>query len=75
MVAEESLVNTPEIVGIIRIGMAILLTVVAGEHAHLVQQVNGGQWRDEVSTDDDDRQMTWQSVQQVMAYGFFARSY
>ena len=36
MVAEESLVNAPEVVGIIGIGVTILLTKVRGKYAHLV---------------------------------------
>ena len=41
MVAEESLVNAPEVVGIVGIGMTILLTEVASEHAHFVEQIDG----------------------------------
>ena len=74
MVAEEALVNAPEVVGIVGVGMTILLAEVAGKNAHFVEQVDGAQWRVDVSTDDDDGQMTWQSVQQVTAYIFFTRS-
>ena len=73
-VAEGSFTETAQVVGIVGVGMTVLLAEVAGEHTHLVQQVNGSQWRVDVSTDDDDGQMTWQSVKQVTAYGFFARS-
>ena len=53
MITEESLVNTAQVVGIVGVGMTILLAEVAGEHAHLVQQVNGTQWRVDVSTDEN----------------------
>ncbi len=74
MVSKHSFVKSTEVVWVIRVGDTISLAKVTGEHAHLVQQVDGTQWRVDVSTDDDDGQMTWQSVKQVTAYGFFARS-
>lgn len=41
IVAEESLVETAQVVGVVGVGVTILLTEGAGEHAHLDEQLLG----------------------------------
>ncbi len=58
MVSKHSFVKSTEVVWVIRVRDTISLTKVTGEYAHLVQQVDGTQWRIDISTNDDNRQMT-----------------
>ena len=53
IVAEETLVEPAQVVGIIGVGMTILLAEVAGEHVHLVEQVDGTKWCVDVCTDEN----------------------
>ena len=50
--------------------MAIFLAEIAGEHAHLVEQVDGAKWRVDVSTDENNGQMAWQAFEEVATHVF-----
>ena len=70
IVAEESLVETAQVVGIVGVGVAILLTEVAGEHAHLEEQVDGTQRGVDVCADKDDGLMAGQTFEEVATHVF-----
>ena len=74
MIAEGSFVDTAQVVGIVRIGVAVFLAEVAGEHAHLIEQVDGSQRCIDIGTNDNNGQMAWQATKQVAAYRLFSWS-
>ncbi len=53
--------------------MTILLTKIAGEHTHLVEQVDGTKRRVNVGANEDDGQMVSKTIEEVVANVFFAR--
>ena len=74
IVAEESLVEAAQVVGVVGVRVTIVFTEVAGEYAHLVQQVDGTQWGVDVCADKDDGLMAGQTFEEVATHVFLTRS-
>lgn len=74
IVAEESLVETAQVVGVVGVGVTIVFAEGAGEHAHLEEQVDGTQWGVDVCADKDDGLMAGQTFEEVATHVFLTRS-